>query len=62
MEDCRYCYAIYHAILVVGGSISVDGFSVLRISAKENKPFYVSWEDAESGSSCLEVYRQAGML
>ena len=59
-ERCRYCYAIYHAILALGGRIALDGFSMLRIAAEFGKPFYVSWEDAEHGVSCAEVYRLPG--
>jgi hypothetical protein len=60
LEECRYCYAMYHAILALGGRIGLHGYSLLTVSARRDRPFYVTFDDADEGRTCLELFRLEG--
>jgi hypothetical protein len=60
LEECCYCYAIYHTIMALDGRINLDGYHMLTLSAEKSKPFYVSWDDIADGRVCAEVYRRRG--
>ena len=56
LEDCLYCALVYHSLVQHGARIDLDGYSLVTVHARKEKPIFVCWEDIVRGRSVLEVY------
>jgi hypothetical protein len=62
LEDCIYCSLIYHALVKLGAEIKEDGYPFITVHAVKGKPFFISWDDAnsEDGLNFAEIFKDDG--
>lgn len=56
---CRYCHVINQCLKSFDAQLKNEN-STVSITGTANKPFFVSWDDAEKGYMSLQVYRLNG--
>jgi hypothetical protein len=61
LEDCVYCSLIYHALTKLGAKVKEDGYPFITSHAVPNKPFFVSWDDADAGLTYAEIFTDNGI-